>query len=230
MRKAAKACETLDLVLSVIIYLVEDKNCMAVYCRRKVDDEFDGIGVGLFLLLFWCFFFSSILCCRTSPCNYGRHRNTWAKFQGVAGHWMQLSCSSSHKPLSVCGTNQRTLSIILSGWFHSLCWGGWDLDCTERCGITNSGFLVHKNPCGQYNTPKASNVYPVVSRGELRGFAKGKLHFHILDICFQNVKLWLSISFIFRACSRVFFFPTDIIFYAEKVLLDFFILKCILPK
>lgn len=57
MRKAAKACETLDLVLSVIIYLVEDKNCMAVYCRRKVDDEFDGIGVGLFLLLFWCFFF-----------------------------------------------------------------------------------------------------------------------------------------------------------------------------
>lgn len=55
----AKACETLDLVLSVIIYLVEDKNCMAGYSRRKVDDKFDGIGVGLFLLLFWCvvFFF-----------------------------------------------------------------------------------------------------------------------------------------------------------------------------
>lgn len=90
---------------------------------------------------------------------------------------------------------------------------------------------MHKNPRGQYNTPKASNIYPVASSGELWSFAKE----NYISIYSVFVFKMCNFDFPFPSFSKYvggFVFPTDIIlcFYTEKVLLDFFILKCILPK
>lgn len=88
-----------------------------------------------------------------------------------------MTCAEEREPLAALGGG-----VLITVFF--LC---------VKSSVSNIAYLKHPRFIQSLDAKEGFRAWQM--------FAKWKLHFHILSICFQKVKLWLSIPFIFKACS-----------------------------
>lgn len=172
--------------------------------------------------------FCSLQCWTISLCSSRRHSNTWEKLKAVTDYWILLSCRFFQMLPSHPGINQRT-------WLQS----GVGSCQKEPLAALGEGVLTTVcSLCIKLYTgiQDLSSFWRLLEGGLWPAKClQSENYIFLVSICFQKVKLWLFISFIFRACSWfwlwVFFFSSrhsfkySFYYYSKRVLLNFSSLK-----